>query len=102
MHVLRLLISGAFCIYKPYIDTTVTYVGVVASGKMASAELCKAACDKDTLADCIGVVYQKDNGGRCTKYTDQTHITKTPLKGSMYYERLCQFSAGIGYTTVYV
>ncbi|KAK3088649.1 hypothetical protein FSP39_021894 [Pinctada imbricata] len=87
--------DGAFCIYKPYIDTTVTYVGVVASIKMASAEACKAACDKDTLADCIGVVYQKDNGGRCAKYTDQTHITKTPLKGSVYYERLCQFSAGL-------
>ena len=91
----NLYLSGAFCVYKPYIDTTVTYVGVVASGTMPSAKACKAACEKDTLADCIGVVYQKNNGGRCTKYSDQTHITKTPLGGSVFYERLCQFSAGI-------
>lgn len=93
-HNLKCFISGTICLYRRYIATSVTYIGSVASGTMPSVEACKAACDRDTISDCIGVVYQ-DNTGKCTKFPDTSHLTKVASADSEFYERHCQFSAGI-------
>ncbi|XP_056010489.1 papilin-like [Ostrea edulis] len=86
--------KGTICIYRRYIATSVTYVGSVASGTMPSVDACKAACDRDTISDCIGVVYQ-ENTGKCTKYPDTSHLTKVASSDSEFFERHCQFSAGL-------
>ncbi|XP_034300784.2 uncharacterized protein [Magallana gigas] len=86
--------EGTICLYRRYIATSVTYIGSVASGTMPSVEACKAACDRDTISDCIGVVYQ-DNTGKCTKFPDTSHLTKVASADSEFYERHCQFSAGL-------
>lgn len=87
-------ITGTICLYRRYIATSVTYIGSVASGTMPSVEACKAACDRDTISDCIGVVYQ-ENSGKCTKFPDTSHLTKVASADSEFYERHCQFTAGI-------
>nr|XP_022324862.1 neurogenic locus notch homolog protein 4-like isoform X2 [Crassostrea virginica] len=86
--------EGTICLYRRYIATSVTYIGSVASGTMPSVEACKAACDRDTISDCIGVVYQ-ENSGKCTKFPDTSHLTKVASADSEFYERHCQFTAGL-------
>ncbi|XP_062590324.1 LOW QUALITY PROTEIN: zonadhesin-like [Saccostrea cucullata] len=86
--------EGTICVYRRYIATSVTYIGSVASGTMPSVEACKAACDRNTISDCIGVVYQQ-NTGKCTKYPDTSHLTKVADSESEFFERHCQFSAGL-------